>query len=216
MTRHNQYPRSMTGQQGFTLLEILVAIGILAVMSIMAFGGLTYVIDSREQLDAHRADQRRLIMAMLRLEEDLLQIRDRRIRTLDGSDAPVLRGQPADTRALAEPSLEFTRGGQAIIGKVPRTDLVRVGYRLDDEGRLFRMTWPVLDRAPDTEARSQLLLEEVNDFKSRFYYDEHWVEQWPPRLIGETDKHPPLPLGIEVTIKFKDGKDIQRLIAFPR
>ncbi|MHB8746444.1 MAG: PulJ/GspJ family protein, partial [Gammaproteobacteria bacterium] len=36
-------------QRGFTLLELLVAVGVFAVMAVMAYGGLKSVLDSRKQ-----------------------------------------------------------------------------------------------------------------------------------------------------------------------
>jgi general secretion pathway protein J len=39
---------------GFTLLEVLVAIGIFAMLSVMAYGSLASVIDSRDRVQAER------------------------------------------------------------------------------------------------------------------------------------------------------------------
>jgi len=91
------------------------------------------------------------------------------VRDVTGvSPLPAFVGRLFDSRALAEPSLELTRGGELNYGSTPRSDLRRVAYRLK-EGRLVRITWPVLDRAPVTEPLEAPLLGDVETFELRFY-----------------------------------------------
>ena len=98
----------------------------------------------------------------------MAQARARRVRDIDGTTLPSLRGQPTDTRALADPTLELTRGGVLVFGEGVRSDLQRVGYRLEDNV-LLRLTWPVLDRAPQTKPFESPLLRDVEIFEVRFY-----------------------------------------------
>jgi len=135
---------------GLTLIELLVAVAIFGVLSVTAYAGLNRLLDQRAQLEHEREYWRDLSLMFVRLGDDLAHARDRPVRDQAGIDKlPALRGQPTDTRALGEPALEFTRGGELTYGTARRSDLRRVAWRLR-EGRLERLTWPVLDRGPVT------------------------------------------------------------------
>jgi general secretion pathway protein J len=196
--------------QGFTLLELLVAISIFAVVSAMAYGGLIQVLQSRDRLEAEREFWRGLSVACWYLQQDLGQARKRFVRDVDGSQLPALRGQPVDPRALGEPSLEFTRGGMPVLSDAVRSDLQRVAYRLAD-GVLYRLTWTSLDRAPQSKPREAPLLQDVEAFSLRFFSDGGWSEQWPPGISGVANADlTKLPRGVEVKIKFLHHDEFTR------
>lgn len=186
--------------RGFTLLEVLIAVTVFAIFSVMAYGGLMQLLDNRARVDAERVFWREIALAFVRIERDFSLARNRAIREGDGtkqSDS-AFRGQPYDPRALAEPSVEFTRGG-VLVPNGFTGDLQRVGYQLID-GNLTRLTWPVLDRAPVTEPDAAPLLRDVETFEVRFYQNGAWIDRWPP--LGTT-QHPPLPRAVEVTVGLK-------------
>lgn len=194
--------------QGFTLLELLVAMGIFALVSAMAYGGLGQILQTRDRLESERTFWRSFSLTFQRLDEDLGQARARGIRDVDGITLPAFSGQPVDMRALGQPSLEFTRGGILIFGSGIRSDLQRVGYQLKD-GVLWRLTWPVLDRAPQTQAIESPMIGEVQDFTLRFYDDRgHPSDQWPP--ISQNNIVASLPRGVEVKIKFAHHGEFTR------
>jgi general secretion pathway protein J len=189
----------VTRQRGFTLLEVLVAMAIFSILSIVAYGGLSTVLDTRDRLQAQRVYWQVLDGTLQRLEDDLAHARARKVRDLDGTVLPAFLGQPTDTRALGAPSVEFTRGGVIAWGNVARPDMVRVGYRLAD-GKLARLTWPALDRAPATQPAESPLLEGVEEFKLRFMNATGaWLDAWPAPNSNEL-----LPAGVEVELALKD------------
>lgn len=190
----------MDRRRGFTLLELLVAIAVFALFSAIAYGALDQVLSNRDHIESEQRFWRALSLTFLRLEEDLAQARSRSIRDIDGRSLPPLRGQPTDTRALSEPSLELTRGGVLVFGESAYSDLRRVGYRLE-AGVLIRLTWPVLDRAPQTKPVQSTLMEGVESFRVRFYGPSNtWLEEWPSKDIDDE-----LPRGVEVTLEI-DGR----------
>lgn len=184
-----------TRHRGFTLLEVLVAIGIFALFSTMAYGSLTRLLENRERVEAERLFWRELALTFGRMQDDFAFARNRPVRDTDGLQSrPAFRGEPTDQRALAEPSVEFTRGGVTSVGPLP--DLQRVGYRLAD-GVLYRLHWPVLDRAPNTQPISVPVLTDVEEFSVRFYHTA-WIDRWEPE-----PQRPALPRAVEVTVKHR-------------
>lgn len=199
--------RLVTRNCGFTLLEVLIAVAVFAIFSAMAYGGLIRLLETRERIDAERAFWREIALAFVRMERDLSLARNRPIRDNDGTLRPdsAFRGQPHDPRALADPSVEFTRGG-ILVPNGYTADLQRVGYRLVDD-QLLRLTWPVLDRAPLTEPIGAPLLRNVEKFEARFYLNGAWLDGWPP---AGTQQYPALPEAVEVTVSLKDRGTYKR------
>ena len=193
-------------QRGLTLLELIVAVGVFALFSVMAYGALNRVLDQRDQIEEKREYWRALSLTFLRMEEDMAQARARPVRDIDGTTLQSLRGQPTDTRALADPTLELTRGGVLVFGEGVRSDLQRVGYRLEDNV-LLRLTWPVLDREPQTKPFESPLLRDVETFELRFYsLGGNWIDVWPVEELSEE-----LPRGVEVTLTLTNGNEFKRV-----
>jgi general secretion pathway protein J len=192
---------------GFTLIELLVALVIFGIFAVLAYAGLARLLDNRERLTEEQRVWQQLSQVFLRISDDVAHARSRAIRDAGGFPLPAFVGRPFDPRALAEPSLELTRGGELNYGGGPRSDLRRVAYRLK-EGRLVRITWPVLDRAPVTEPLEAPLLGEVESFELRFYDASGGpVETWPTATSGAEVP----PRAMEVTLAVKGVGRFKRL-----
>lgn len=198
---------------GFTLLEILVAVGIFALFSAMAYGSLLRILDTRDRLQTERDFWRGLTLSLMQIEEDLAQARPRSVRNPNGlpDPRPAFIGQPVDSRALGDASIEFTRGGQLVLGDGARSDLQRIGYRLRD-GNLVKLIWPAVDQAPASEAREAPLLEHIQEMRLRFYAPAGgWVDYWPPPPGSGNVNIDPLPAALEMTLKIQDRGNIVRV-----
>ncbi|MFQ5935693.1 MAG: type II secretion system minor pseudopilin GspJ [Acidiferrobacterales bacterium] len=195
----------MQRQHGLTLLELVIAVAVFALFSVMAYGALDQILTHRDRVEDEQTFWRTLSLVFVRLEEDLGQARPRSVRDIDGQPLPSLRGQPTDTRALAAPSLELTRGGVLEFTEQLQSSLQRVGYRLDGD-TLLRLTWPVLDRGPQTKAVEVSLLREVETFSVRFYNPVgDWLDTWPRE--GANDG---LPRGVEITLRISGRGEFTR------
>ena len=78
--------------RAFTLLEILVAISIFAVISAICYATLNRVMGDSHILDAERTKWTRLAIAWSTLEDDFSFARDRGIRDAIGEPVPAFRG----------------------------------------------------------------------------------------------------------------------------
>lgn len=190
----------MMRQRGFTLLELIVVIGIFGVMSLMAYGGLDSVLRTRTKVEAALTRTADFQKAYRRLRDDLQQVRLRPVRDGFGDVQPPLEG-PAREGPLA-----FTRGGWRNPLQLPRPGLERVRYRLD-ERRLLRESWRVLDQAQDSPVVALVLLDKVEELRWRFLDPtREWRERWPPEGAAAQT-----PLLVELTLRTPDWGEIRWL-----
>jgi len=204
--------RNRARGSGFTLIELLVALVIFGIFSTLAYAGLGRLLDGRARLSDEQRVWQDLSQTFLRLSDDLAHARPRPVRDVSGFNLPAFVGREYDSRALADPSLELTRGGELNYGDGVKSDLRRVAYQLK-EGRLLRLTWPVLDRAPVTVPLEAPLLPDVETFELRFRGDRGEVlGTWPTAGRGIDA----LPAAVEVTLAVKGVGSFKRVFAVNR
>lgn len=156
-------------ERGFTLLEILIAMAIFALIGLASTGVLTSVIDSNE-ISEQRFDRLQALQrAMLTIERDLLQAIERPIRR-DGQQTQVVMagGQTDDSDA---DGIGFVRGGwQNPQMLLPRSTQQMVAYRLR-ENTLERVYTNYVDNVIGYEPKVRPLLTEVSDLNIEFLVD---------------------------------------------
>jgi general secretion pathway protein J len=185
--------------RGFTLLELLVALAVFAVMSAMAYGGLRTLLDSREQTDRQARQFAQLQHALLLLQQDLSQVANRPVREELGDFEPALSGGGG-----AEYLLELTRGG---VSRPGEPALQRIAFRVE-EGKLQRLRWTVLDRVQASEPMVMELMDGILDIQVRFLGEE-WETGW--AALGNSDSEG-LPRAVEITLVSQTWGEIRRLI----
>ena len=160
---------------GFTLLELLIAIAVFAIITVMAYGGLSNVISNNTQTKIELEKIHAVQRAIFAITRDFTQISKRKIRDEFGTTQPhLVAGSNIDYL------IEFTRGGRRNPAKLLRSNLLRVAYRHEDN-RLIRLYWPQLDRAQDVEPYEDVLLENVKLAELRYLDDTNeWHDTWPP------------------------------------
>ena len=198
--------------RGFTLLELLVALAVFAIMSIAAYSGLRNVLFTRAAVEEQTRRLAAVQLAVFRLEQDIEQTVPRGIRDEYGEPQAALVGGE-----LASDRLTLTRAGWDNPLEQSRANLQRVTYRFRD-GRLWRRYWDTLDRGGLTEPHETLLLDRVREFRVRFLDQEDWRNDWPPPHETETDQQKPadsLPRAVEIGLTLEDWGEITRLLPLP-
>lgn len=191
-------------EKGFTLLELLVAISIFSMLSVMAYGGLQAVITTKTSSEKISTRVSEIQLAIMRVSNDLRQTVDRSVRDEHGD---VIAAMKLDR---GKNKLEWTRAGYRNPAGLKRSNLQRVSYVLEDK-TLFRLVWPVLDRAQDTEVMKSEVLTNIENIEWRFYNNEStWITEWPQNEGKE--KILSLPNAVEINIDFNDFGKIRRLI----
>lgn len=168
---------------GFTLIETLVSLAIVAFIGVAAY----LLLGSAARLERHGNDALETLAAMqsaLRLlESDLSRI--------------VMPGSPeahADPHAFVVSSdagtqrIELTRTGRAHALDGSAGQLRRVGWSVDDDGRLWRSD-SALTTDPQSAPRARVVCANLAAFDVEFLDSRKaWQRDWPPAPPTDTGR----------------------------
>jgi general secretion pathway protein J len=197
--------------RGFTLIELVVAMLITAILFAMGYGALQQAFKNRTAVEANAKRLEAVQYAVRTMVQDFSQLAPRPVReTIGEGYQPALVALVADATQVT-----FTRGGWANPAGIQRSNLQRVRYVLED-GKLRREHWLALDVLLDPPPRRRELLDGVRSFKVRFMNDGHnWQDSWPPNSISAMRSARELrwrPIAVEVTLELEDWGRITRII----
>lgn len=196
----------MKRSSGFTLLELLVAMAIFAIIGLAATGGLNAVIDQSTAARSGMKDLTQLQRSILFLTNDLYQMHPRIVRDeLGRGEEKALLADGQDNYLL-----RFSREGWRNPAGLPRGNIQRVQYRLEEE-TLIREHWVATDRTLSLEPVKLELLNNVTNVEFEYLdYSNQWQQRWPQvKPGGGTEEWP---RAVRVTITLKNIGEIQRLI----
>ena len=225
---------------GFTLLELLVALFIAALMFAIGYGAISQGVTTHGGIKEKQARLLELQTTVRILEQDFVQLVPRPVRQAIGDEPaqPALLASPGGAQSsglvsslgssLSAPSssqgttsgtpplVELTRGGWANPTGLQRPALQRVAYYLEN-GTLRREYWYVLDPTLSSTTGRRDLLKKVKSVTFQFYDLTHtWQPQWPPATVtGGQALESNLrirPLAVQITIDTEDFGKIVRII----
>ena len=185
--------------RGFTLVELLVALAILALLSVLGYRSIASLTDSEVRLSAETGRWRSLDALFTRLEADLRQAQPRGARIAGGIEPAWLGGADFDGNA----DLRFSRSGPEFALE-PGSAGQRLGYRLRN-GAVEVLYWPYLDIAPGALPTAYVLADGISRVRVD-YLDSSgaWRERWP--VAGG----PALPRAVRVELTLAEGETVDR------
>lgn len=194
---------SANGQSGFTLIEIVVALVIFSLISIMGYEAMNGAIDYHNRSRVAYEWQNQLHKSNAIIMQDILHLRPRPIRDRLGGQERAYHTTDPDY------VVQFTRGGLPSVQGSTLGGMQRVAYSVSDENELLRWTWKTLDAFVTEEPNSQVLMEEVKSLE--FFHlnsRNEFEEDWPP--LNETISIDSLPRLIRFELELINGDKIER------
>jgi general secretion pathway protein J len=193
--------------RGFTLLELLVAITVLSVVSLISWRGLDTLVSTRERLEPEADDVRALLTAFGQMERDLAQVTNPKFLGLTASPVNV---------SIADGTTMLQLARVAPTSADRPTEVQTVYYRVV-EGTLIRQATaalPAFETTPTDRLESARLLGQVRLMQVRTWSaNGGWVD---PNIPQDTSGAPPgansVVPGVEVTIERENGRIFRRVL----
>jgi general secretion pathway protein J len=189
----------MRNKLGFTLLEILIALFIFTIVSMIMVSTLHTVFDSQATTAKNAEKLSKLQLCLLLMSRDFEQAIDRPITNAKNMDESAFVGSPR--------SVAFTHGGWVNPkAEEQRGTLQRTEYSIENH-RLVRSTWSVLDQSAKTIPNKRMLYDKVSDLRFEYLDEEgKFQNNWP-----KENSPVPLPVAIRVSIILENWGKITQL-----
>ncbi len=199
----------MSRARGFTLVELLVALAIFAILTGFAYRGLTAMLESRAALETESRKWRDVAIFVGRLDRDLNAALER--SSFGASDTKLAPVSSVIESSASPEGLALTRSGSPLQESALAAPQ-RIAYRFHD-GAVERLSWAGVDIAPRDEPTAVVVLKKVTAFTVRFLDPAgEWRTTWGLPLSAETK----FPAAVEVTVQLASGERIVRLVDMPR
>jgi general secretion pathway protein J len=200
---------SLERTAGFTLVELLVALAIFAILSGFAYRSLTVMLESRERLAQESRKWHDVSLFVGRVERDFAAVLP---RPATGASGTPLAALSSAIDSSGAPGLALSRSGSSLAANVT-SGPQRVAYRFR-EGRIERLLWESVDAAPRDEPPGTPLLEGVSALSFRFL--DGRTSEWQPAWNPPGQANASFPAAVEMTLVLASGERIVRLFDLPR
>lgn len=186
---------------GFTLLELLVAITVLSLVSLIAWRGLDSLVHTRERLQPEAEGVRELLVAFGQIERDLAQVVNTSFVPLTSAPLTVRTGTPA--------GFQMIRFAPVTEGSPSAVQLIVYVVR---DGRLMRLASAptvALDASPASELVETTLLADVQAMQLRIWQPGRG---WAPPEAAALPNPRAAPPGLELIVERADGRQYRRVL----
>ncbi|CEK10852.1 GspJ family T2SS minor pseudopilin variant LspJ [Legionella hackeliae] len=198
----------MNKKAGFTLIEILIALTVFAILATATSSMMYYAFNTRARVNQQANRLNMVQLALLIIERDISQAIPRAVYGNEMHLFPAFVGQPQ--------YFELTRlGFENPHSQEKRSNLQRIAYLCHDN-QLLRRIWPTLDSTNRDHYEDRILLD--NLIACRFSYLNHNLQvlpEWRENAIQQNQKAEPLPKAIQFNLTLKDWDKMSLLFIIP-
>jgi general secretion pathway protein J len=162
-------------KNGFTLVEVLLAVSLVAMMAALVFGSLYVTMSAIETARANSTTEQ-IVRSTLRVMADELSVSESRDASPWMGINGLFEGRPADSVAFL--TMGQFRGAES----AKDTELVRIVYTREGD-RLLRFVRRNLYGLTDESVELVELANKVKGFNVRYYDGKSrlWVDEWTGR-----------------------------------
>lgn len=199
---------SSPSSPGFTLIEIMIAMAILAMISVLIYTSTSQTIKGKEETVKRDESNHSVSLALNKMAADL--------QTAFILNSPDLLGSEGRIKTVfsgKEDKLDFAALSHTRYFKNTReADFAEVGYYLADDPEdsskkiLMRRESKLLDDKPEEGGSADPMVEGVKDFRLE-YYDpkkKEWLKSWDSSQLEQSNR---LPRAVRIEIKIENPEE---------
>ena len=196
-----------SASKGFTLIELIVALTIFAVLSALSYRSLSALLQTRERITQETTRWREIMLFFNRVESDLRQHVNRPV-TIGRSIQPAFLGK--NDAILDDALLSFSRLGNPQQNGL-LMDTQRIGYRLK-ANHVEMLIWPALDIEVDIKPGAYSILSGVKTMTIRYMHNKTltWLNSWP----ANDDQAATFPKAVDISVTLETGESLNRIVNF--
>ena len=193
---------------GYTLLEIMIALAVFAILSTITASAMYHAFDTRARVNVQANQLNAIQLALILMERDTEQIFERAVRGDEMHLFPPFVGQSK--------YVEFTRGGLVNPNGIEaRSTLKRIAYLCSGQ-KLIRRSWESLDSPERNHSQDKMILDHLNECSFAFLSNNHQVlPEWREYAIRQDQKKETLPLAIQFTLSLQGWGNMSLLFTIP-
>jgi general secretion pathway protein J len=187
--------------KGYTLIEVIIALAIFAILGTLSVGLLSRAFDTKARLANQIQPVNEVQLAASRITQDSAQIVARPVREQDMQKRPAFIANTS--------GIEFTRGGFVALDNSPSESTLR-RVALNCEGsELIRNTWSKLDGFDASPPQKQVLLSHLKQCYFSFASsNQTWSDAW-------HEEKSSLPTAFKLHLNFENLGDIALIFNIP-
>lgn len=211
--------------RGFTLIEMMIALLIFAVVGLMCAKGISSISLMQEKQRQVMAETSKIQMIYMLLQRDLTQAINRPVRAHNTVIPGFIAGNAV---RLNNEVFELTRMGSPNpnVQQLALSSLRRVGYFLDSHQVLIRASWRNINQIMDEQPTRKILARDVKKMQVNYIDVEgnaqvSWDSKYSVNL-DSTGKDwqpiknaPGLPVAVRVILTMRNNKQFDWLFLLP-
>lgn len=196
-------------EKGFTLLEILVALAMFAILATLTSSIMYYAFNTRARVTEQAQRLVTLQLALTLIQRDTEQVINRPVRGNDRQLFPAFIGQAS--------YFELTRGGLVNPDNSAKQSTLKRVAILCRNQKLIRRTWLALDTVNRSQFEDKVLIGPIQ--KCQFeYLDQNLqiLQEWRENAVQQNQKPEPFPKAIKLSFSIKEWGDFSQLFILPQ
>lgn len=186
---------------GYTLIEVIVALAIFAILGMISVGLLSRTFDIKNRVDEALTPLSDLNLALELIRHDAHQIVNRAVYDAEVKQHPAFYS--------TNHAIEFTRSGYLPLSTPQNPSTLRRVGLICKNNQLVRLSWPVLDRFNAAQPNEQVLLSDISVCHFSFATDKQWTDTWRPSA------EKPLPSAFKLHLNLKQLGEAQFIFIIP-
>ena len=198
----------MNKTYGFTLIEVMVALAVFAILSAITSQALYHAFDTRARINEQANQLNAVQLAMVLIRRDTEQVIERSIRGNEMHLFPPFIGQPR--------YLEFSRGGFVNPTSVERhSTLTRIAFICTGK-KLVRRSWDNVDTPNRKLYHDKILLNNLEKCSFAYLSNARQIlSEWREYAVQQDQKKETLPLAIQLSLTIHQWGNMNLLFDIP-